>query len=111
MALLKGARCCFLPSLIARNARHAARHPDILVLGPRPYCFSLIFLSLICAKLAHLHAHWNSLPLSKLIIWGSTFFVQDVLLIFLVRLMCRDGGWKVVRVLAALPVLVLRYVR
>ncbi|KAL5361214.1 alkaline-phosphatase-like protein [Aspergillus floccosus] len=55
----------------------------------RRYFFTLALLSLLGAKILHLYAHLHSLPPAKFLLWGITFFFQDVLAILLLRIATR----------------------
>ncbi|KAJ5936686.1 hypothetical protein N7466_003136 [Penicillium verhagenii] len=61
--------CCALPA----RAIKSTLNWDIA----RKFWFTFLFLTVVCAKLLHIYAHWDSVPLSQLILWGSTFFLQD----------------------------------
>ncbi|KAJ5559068.1 hypothetical protein N7535_009067 [Penicillium sp. DV-2018c] len=71
----------------------------------RKYCFSLLFIAVICAKLLHIYSHLNSLPVSQLLIWGPTFFLQDVLCIMITFGLCANFESRWMRALAALVVI------
>ncbi|KAJ5132009.1 hypothetical protein N7448_006167 [Penicillium atrosanguineum] len=70
----------------------------------RCYFYALAFWSLITAKLLHLYAHLYSLPGSQFVIWGITFFFQDVAMLLFLRIIAQRGR---TRPLAALGALVL----
>jgi hypothetical protein len=70
----------------------------------RCYFYALAFWSLVTAKLLHLYAHLYSLPASQFVIWGITFFFQDVVMLILLRIVAQRGR---TRPLAALGALVL----
>lgn len=53
----------------------------------RRYFYALAFWSLFSAKLLHLFAHLYSLPLSKFLLWGPSFFFQDVAILLLFRIL------------------------
>ncbi|KAJ5539889.1 hypothetical protein N7513_008221 [Penicillium frequentans] len=53
----------------------------------RRYFYALAFWSLFSAKLLHLFAHLYSLPLSKFVLWGPSFFFQDVAILLLFRIL------------------------
>ncbi|KAJ5813065.1 hypothetical protein N7447_010088 [Penicillium robsamsonii] len=69
------------------------------------YWFSLLFIAVICAKCLHIYSHLNSLPLGQLMIWGPTFFLQDVVCIMLTHSLCVDYQRRWTRVIAALLVI------
>ena len=52
----------------------------------RRYFYTLAFWSLVGAKILHLYAHIHSLSLQKFLLWGPSFFYQDVLLLLLLRI-------------------------
>ncbi|CAI7649230.1 unnamed protein product [Penicillium crustosum] len=70
----------------------------------RKYWFSLLFIAVICAKILHIYSHLNSLPLGQLIVWGPTFFLQDVVCIFLTHSLCADYQHRWARAIVALLV-------
>lgn len=67
----------------------------------RKFFFTLTFIALVWAKLLHIYAHLYSLPPSKFLLWGPTFFFQDVIFIFLVRLFTQTITWRPGAILAA----------
>ncbi|KAJ6183905.1 hypothetical protein N7519_005206 [Penicillium mononematosum] len=67
----------------------------------RKFWFSLLFIAVICAKILHIYSHLNSLPLGQLVIWGPTFFLQDVVCILLTHGLCADHQRRWARVIAA----------
>ncbi|KAE8154659.1 alkaline-phosphatase-like protein [Aspergillus avenaceus] len=71
----------------------------------RRYYFTLAFISLFGAKLLHLYAHLNSLPLGKFLLWGITFFFQDVVILLLFRIFAQRLLWRPVAALAALVII------
>ena len=75
----------------------------------RKYWFSLLFIAVICAKILHIYSHLNSLPVGQLIIWGPTFFLQDVVCILLTHSLCADHQRRWARVIAALLAVPARY--
>lgn len=75
----------------------------------RKYWFSLLFIAVICAKILHIYSHLNSLPLGQLIVWGPTFFLQDVVCIFLTHSLCADYQHRWARAIVALLVVPTRY--
>lgn len=70
----------------------------------RCYFYAFAFWSVVSAKLLHLYAHLYSLPASQFIVWGITFFFQDVAVLLLLRIIAQRGR---TRPLAALGALVL----
>ncbi|KAH2272923.1 hypothetical protein KXW96_005194 [Aspergillus fumigatus] len=67
----------------------------------RKFFFTLTVISLIWAKLLHIYAHLYSLPPAKLLLWGPTFFFQDVIFILVVRLLTQTIPWRPVAIVAA----------
>ncbi|RHZ73710.1 hypothetical protein CDV55_108103 [Aspergillus turcosus] len=67
----------------------------------RKFFFTLAFIALVWAKLIHIYAHLYSLPPSRFLLWGPTFFFQDVIFIFLVRLLTQTITWRPGAILAA----------
>ncbi|KAJ5475136.1 hypothetical protein N7539_008202 [Penicillium diatomitis] len=45
----------------------------------RKFWYSLLTVSILSAKTLHIYAHADSIKLRDLILWGPTFFVQDLL--------------------------------
>jgi hypothetical protein len=76
----------------------------------RRYFFTLAFISLFGAKLLHLFAHIHSLPASKFLLWGVTFFFQDVMILLLFRTLAQKVPWRPVAALGAVIVIPFRYV-
>ncbi|EHA20314.1 hypothetical protein CBS63078_11123 [Aspergillus niger] len=70
----------------------------------RRYFFTVSFIALFGAKLLHLYAHIHSLPPPKFILWGSTFFFQDVILTLLIRFFTQKFHWRTVALLSALVI-------
>ncbi|EAW14610.1 sulfatase domain protein [Aspergillus clavatus NRRL 1] len=68
----------------------------------RKFFFTITFISLLWAKLLHIYAHLHSLPPSKFLLWGPTFFFQDVLFIILIRLFTQSISWRPVAIFSAL---------
>ncbi|KAJ6172309.1 hypothetical protein N7470_001376 [Penicillium chermesinum] len=67
--------CCALP---ARGLR-ATLNWEL----SRKFWFSFLCIVTICAKLLHIYAHWDSIPLTQLLLWGSTFFLQDIIFLMI----------------------------
>lgn len=82
---------------------------DVYWPASRKYWFSLLFIGVIGAKLLHIYSHLNSLSLSRFLLWGPTFFVQDVACILITQALCQKFHRRWVRVLAALMVTLARY--
>ncbi|CDM31346.1 hypothetical protein DTO013E5_8 [Penicillium roqueforti] len=70
----------------------------------RRYWFSLLFIAVICAKILHIYSHLNSLSPGELMIWGPTFFLQDVVCVSFAHILCADYQRRWARVIAALLV-------
>lgn len=70
----------------------------------RCYFYTLAFWSLFTAKILHLYAHLYSLPVGEFLIWGTTFFFQDVVMLLLLRIVAQKSR---TRFLASLGALVL----
>ncbi|XHG02953.1 hypothetical protein AWENTII_006272 [Aspergillus wentii] len=86
-------------------SRLLIRYPIFRNLGwtaSRKYWFALLFIAIFSAKVLHVYSHLSSLPLPQLLVWGPTFFVQDVLCIFVCWGLCRNFHNKWVRISAAL---------
>lgn len=75
----------------------------------RKYWFSLLLISVICAKCIHIYSHLNSLPFGQLLVWGPTFFLQDVVCALFVHCLCAKFQRRWARIPAALVVVPLRY--
>ncbi|KAL4892221.1 alkaline-phosphatase-like protein [Aspergillus ambiguus] len=71
----------------------------------RRYFFALAVLALLGAKALHLYAHLHSLPFPKFLLWGITFFFQDVIAILLLRIATRKMRHKSLAVVAAIVVI------
>lgn len=76
----------------------------------RRYFFSLAFISLFGAKFLHLFAHLHSLPVSKFLLWGVTFFFQDVMILLLFRTLAQRVPWRSLAVVGAIIVIPFRCV-
>ncbi|BDD60412.1 hypothetical protein MPDQ_005019 [Monascus purpureus] len=92
-------------SVIQRVRFSPAESFDIFWEFARRYFFTLAFLSLFSAKLLHLYAHLHSLPTGKLLLWGVTFFFQDVMVLLFSRIFAQKIPWRPVSVLAALIII------
>ena len=49
----------------------------------RRFIFSLAAVALLSSKLAHVYCHVSALPALHLLLWGSSFYLQDTLLLLL----------------------------
>lgn len=74
----------------------------------RRYFFALTLMAMFGAKLLHLYAHIHSLPPSKFLLWGVTFFCQDVVLVLLVRILTQKLPWRSVAAIFAVIVVPFR---
>lgn len=103
---MKGVKALLL--ITGERLVHAYRSPgqtlDAFSNFARCYFYALAFWSLMTAKFLHLYAHLYSLPGSQFLIWGVTFFFQDVAMLLLLRIIAQRGR---TRPLAALGALVL----
>lgn len=88
--------CCALPA----RAVQSTLNWDIA----RKFWFTFLFLTVICAKLLHIYAHWDSVPFKKLILWGPTFFLQDVFFLLAGYALTQYFQWRITRILAGLVV-------
>lgn len=95
-------------SVIQRVRFSPAESFDIFWEFARRYFFTLAFLSLFSAKLLHLYAHLHSLPAGRLLLWGVTFFFQDVMVLLFSRIFAQKIPWRPVAVLAALIIIPFR---
>lgn len=77
----------------------------------RCYFFTLAFISLFSAKSLHLYAHLHSLPAPKFLVWGITFFFQDVIILLFFRIFAQKISWRLVSAIFALIVVPFRYVQ
>lgn len=78
---------------------------DVYWPASRQYWFSLLFIGVISAKLLRIYSHLNSLSPSKFVIWGPTFFYQDVACILIARALCHNFRRRWLRIISA-PVVV-----
>lgn len=53
------------------------------------FLFAIFFVSVVFAKLLHLYIHLHSIAAIDFIVYLPTFFLQDVFVIFLGRLLLR----------------------
>ncbi|KAL1959706.1 hypothetical protein VTO42DRAFT_1292 [Malbranchea cinnamomea] len=98
LALLRLLRFCV--QLVEKAGQHATNCVFLR------YCFSAFFTSVLCSKIVHLYAHASSISISTFLIWGSTFFLQDVVLIFLVWFLVQRFQWRWSRIVASFVVIV-----
>jgi len=74
----------------------------------RKFWYSFLFVSIFFAKVLHLFAHIDSVPVGKLFLWGSTFFVQDIIFLFLAHVLARSYQNRWVRYGASTTLMVAR---
>ena len=74
----------------------------------RKFWFGFLTIAIICAKLLHVYAHADSVPLGKLILWGPTFFVQDIIFLLLAFALTRDFERRWIRISGAVAVILAR---
>lgn len=108
MKLLHGVRLAaqFLVTFI----QYVGRHFEAFLVLTRRYFFTVLAVSLSCAKLVHLFSHRHSLLPVKFLIWGTTFFFQDVIVILLVRLLTQNYRWKWAQILSTVLAICTGYV-
>lgn len=75
---------------------------DVYWPASRKYFFGLLFIGVISAKLLHIYSHLNSLSIGRFLLWGPTFFLQDVICILIALCLTQNFGRRWMRVLAAL---------
>lgn len=76
----------------------------------RKFWFGFLSVAVIGAKLLHIYAHYDSVPIGKLLLWGSTFFGQDALFLFFAHLLTRNFQQRWARILAGIVVVCARLV-
>lgn len=82
---------------------------DVYWPASRKYWFSLLLIGVICAKLLHIYSHLNSLSPGQFILWGPTFFLQDVVCIIIAQALCYNFHRRWVRAVSAPVVILARY--
>lgn len=92
--------CCTLP---ARGIQSAFNW-DV----SRKFLFGFLLISIICAKILHIYAHYDSIPPIKLLLWGSTFFGQDALFLVAAHFVTRNFEQRWARILAGAVVVTAR---
>lgn len=75
---------------------------DVYWPASRKYFFGLLFIGVISAKLLHIYSHLNSLSIGQFLLWGPTFFIQDVICILIALFLTQNFGQRWMHVLAAL---------
>ncbi|KAJ5918527.1 hypothetical protein N7466_010519 [Penicillium verhagenii] len=94
------------------NARQSCRNLVRILFSPslwfdvywpkyRKYWFSLLFIGVVSAKLLHIYSHLNSLTVARFLLWGPTFFLQDIICIAVAYAICQEFQRKWIRVLTA----------
>lgn len=68
-------------------------------IASRQFCFSIICFAVILSKLIHIWAHLDSLPPAKLSLWGLTFFAQDLVFIYILRIVVLPKPWPILDIL------------
>lgn len=86
-----------------------ARWLDTYWPASRKYWFSLLLIGVVGAKLLHIYSHLNSLTWDRFLLWGPTFFVQDVACVLIAQFLCQDFHRTWARALAAPVVVLARY--
>lgn len=81
---------------------------DIYWPASRKYWFSLLFIGVLSAKCLHIYSHLTSLSLGRFLLWGPTFFIQDLACILIAQFLCKDFHQRWIRVMAALTVILAR---
>ncbi|OOQ88530.1 sulfatase domain protein [Penicillium brasilianum] len=79
---------------------------DVYWPASRKYWFSLLLIGVICAKLLHIYSHLNSLSPGQFLLWGPTFFLQDVACILIAHALSQNFHRRWHRVVSA-PVVIL----
>lgn len=51
----------------------------------RKYLFSVVFVSVVASKILNIYTHSYYLTPNRFLIWGSTFFLQDVIFLLVAR--------------------------
>jgi hypothetical protein len=75
----------------------------------RPFLFTAFTVALLSAKVLHLYAHAKSIVFVGFLVWGPTFFGQDVLLILLARLLAGRFEQQRTAILTAVLLALLRF--
>ncbi|KAJ5537250.1 hypothetical protein N7513_010436 [Penicillium frequentans] len=75
---------------------------DVFWPKTRQYWFSLLFIGVLSAKVLHIYSHLNSLTVARFVLWGPTFFLQDIICILIAYSVCQDFHRKWVRGVLAL---------
>ncbi|KAJ5159529.1 uncharacterized protein N7482_006533 [Penicillium canariense] len=78
---------------------------DVYWPASRKYWFSLLFIGVISAKILHIYSHRNSLSPGQFLLWGPTFFVQDIACILIAQTLCQTFHRRWINVISALVVI------
>ncbi|KAJ5157655.1 uncharacterized protein N7482_008755 [Penicillium canariense] len=89
--------CCALPA----RAFVAATNWD----SSKKFWFSFLTVATFCAKVLHIYAHCDSIPATKLMLWGPTFFVQDVIFLLIAFALTRAFQPKWLRYTASTAII------
>lgn len=73
----------------------------------RKYLFSVIFVSVVAFKILHIYTHTYYLTLNRFLVWGSTFFLQDVLFLLIARAFAGSFQRRPLRVMGGVAVIFL----
>lgn len=73
----------------------------------RKYLFSVIFVSVVASKILHIYTHTYYLTLNRFLVWGSTFFLQDVIFLLIARAFAGSFQRLPLRILGGVTVLFL----
>ncbi|KAK5988502.1 hypothetical protein PT974_09985 [Cladobotryum mycophilum] len=53
----------------------------------RRFAFAFVVVSALVAKVIHIYSHRSALPMAHLLLWGYSFFAQDMALLVVVCLL------------------------
>lgn len=70
----------------------------------RRYLFSVIFISVVVSKILHIYTHTYYLTLNRFLVWGSTFFLQDVVFLLIARALARSFQRSALRIMAGVAI-------
>ena len=74
------------------------------------FLYALIVTSVVFAKLLHLYCYRDAIPTNAFLMWGPTFFFQDILFVALAWLLLSHDGPRKVRLVVVGAMCILRYV-
>lgn len=89
--------CCVLPA----RACGAAFTWE----SSRKFWYSLLTVSILSAKTLHIYAHADSMKLGDMILWGPTFYVQDILFLLFAFALAHNFQRKWLRSLTSTAVI------